>query len=119
MTALAVWVLTVAVMSGAGLGLWHLRTDGGRPPALAGIAHAVFGVIGLGLLVVALRGPERGIDKGVSGFGVAAAWSFLAALTVGVLVWVRRRHKPGLSIAIHAGIAVTAWALLLAWDGAG
>lgn len=116
MVSLAVWVLTLAVAAGTALGLWHLR-DGARPPLLAGIAHGVVGAVGLGALLLALRGPPRGVANGVGSFGLASACLFAGALVTGVVRLLLRR-KP-VVMAIHAGIAITGYMMLLAWAALG
>jgi hypothetical protein len=116
LVSVAVWVLTLAVAAGTGLGLWYLR-EVGRPPLPAGVAHGVIGVIGLGALLLALRGPARGVANGVGSFGVVAAGLFAAALLTGV-VQVLLRRKP-VVMAIHAGIAITGYMMLLAWAALG
>ena len=116
MLAVAVWVVTLAVAAGSGLALWHLRDIDGesQPPFAAGIAHGVVGTIGLILLLLALRGPARGIASGVGSFGTIAAVLFGAALLTGaVMLFLRRK---AVVIAIHAGLAITGYVLLLAWD---
>jgi hypothetical protein len=112
----AVWILTLAVVAGTGLGLWHLRGIS-RPPFVAGIAHGMVGAIGLGVLLIALRGPPRGVENGVGSFGTTAAVLFAAAGVTGVILLLLRR-KP-LLMAIHAGLAITAYMLLLAWNSLG
>ena len=112
----AVWVLTLAVAVGTGLGLWHLRGIS-RPPFAAGIAHGVIGTVGLGVLLLALRGPPRGVANGVGSFGTIAALLFAAALVAGLVLLVLRRRS--VVMAIHAGIAITAYMLLLAWYSLG
>jgi hypothetical protein len=109
----AVWVLTLAVAAGIGLGLWHLR-DNSRPPFAAGIAHGVIGTVGVGVLFLALRGPPRGVANGVGSFGTTAAVLFAAALVIGLVLLILRRRS--VVMAIHAGIAITAYTLLLAWN---
>jgi hypothetical protein len=116
---IAVWVLTLAVAAGTVLALWHLRATevGSRPPAAAGIAHGLVGVIGLTVLLLTLQGPPRGVDAGVGGFGTVAAVLFACAAITGIALLVLRR-KP-LVMAIHAGLAITAYVLLLAWNALG
>jgi hypothetical protein len=119
LVTLAVWVLTLAVAAGTVLALWHLRaTDGaGRPPLAAGIAHGLAGAVGLVVLLLALTGPPRGVAAGVGSFGTLAAVLFAGALATGVAVLVLRRKA--VVIAIHAGIAITGYVLLLAWSSLG
>ena len=117
--SLAVWLLTVAAGAGSILALWHLRAAEGvrTPPPAAGIAHGLVGVAGLVALVFALRGPPRGVDTGVGSFGIVAAVLFAAAALTGLAVILLRRRQ--LVMAIHASIAITGYALLLAWNSLG
>jgi len=117
--SLAVWILTLAVAAGTTLGFWHLRaTEGIKPPPIAaGIVHGITGTIGLGALTFGLRGPPRGVGTGVSAFGPTAAILFAAALLTGIILLLLRR-KP-VVMAIHAGIAITGYVLLLAWNALG
>jgi hypothetical protein len=111
--------LTLAVAAGSALALWHLRvTDGGRrPPRIAGIAHGVTGIAGLWILLLALQGSTRGVDAGVGSFGMMAAVLFVGAVLTGVIILIRRRI--GIVMAIHAGMAITGYVLLLAWTALG
>lgn len=119
--ALAVWILTIAVAAGTVLGMLHMRASptSRRPPLTAGIAHGVVGAFGLIALLFALRGPERGVAAGVGSFGSTAAWLFGGALVSGGFILVRRRKGPSISMVIHAGIAITGYVLVLAWDSLG
>lgn len=116
MVSVAVWVLTVAVVAGTTLALWHMRAieSGSRPPVLAGIAHGVVGAAGLAALLLALQGPPRAVLAGAGSFGTTSAVLFAAALLTGVLLFLLRR-SPVIMV-IHAGIAITAFVLLLAWS---
>ncbi len=118
--SLAVWTLTVAVAAGTILALWHLRaTDRtGQPPLAAGIAHGIVGTAGLAVLGFALRGPARGGGAGVGSFGSIAALLFVGAVVTGVATLLLRRRKP-IVMAVHAGIAITGYVLLLAWNALG
>jgi CHASE2 domain-containing sensor protein len=71
------------------------------------------------LLLLALQGPPRAVQSGAGGFGATAAWLFVASLVSGGVVWLRRRRGAAAWMAVHAGIAVTGYALLLAWDSLG
>ncbi len=101
------------------LAFWHLRVTepASRPPLPAGIAHGLVGTAGLAVLLMALRGPERGVNTGVATFGPIAAALFAAALLTGIAVLLLRRK--GLAMAIHATIAITAYVLFLAWAALG
>ena len=115
----AVWVLTVAVAAGSVLALWHLRAADGatRPPVAAGIGHGVVGAAGLAVLLLALQGPARGVGAGVGSFGTVSAVLFVAALLTGFVMLLLRRN--GVVMAIHAGVAITGYVLLLAWNSLG
>jgi hypothetical protein len=115
----AVALLTVAVAVGTGLALWHLRATDDGPPAMVGLLHGVIGAIGLGVLLLVLRGPARGIAAGAGSFGTMAALLFGAALLTGVAVLLRRQRTPAVLIAIHSGLAITGYVLLLAWNSVG
>jgi hypothetical protein len=80
--------------------------------------HGIFGAVGLGLLIVALRGPRRGDAMGVGSFGIAASVLFGIALTFGPFIPLLMKRAPrfaGLLMATHATLAITAYVLLLAW----
>jgi hypothetical protein len=106
----------VAAAAGTILGFWHLRPDARRPPLWMGILHGLAGIAGLGALLLALQGPERGSAYGVGHFGAMAAWLFAAAAASGVVIWLRRRKGPAGTMIVHAAIAIAGWVLLLAWN---
>jgi hypothetical protein len=113
----AVFLATLAVAFGVGLGLWHLR--GSRPALLIGVVHGIFGSGALGVLLLALRGPARGVAAGAGSFGSIAAMFLAAALLTGIMVLVRRRNAPAVTVAIHSGLAITGYVVLLAWNALG
>ena len=119
MLAAAVWVLTVAVAAGTVLALWHLRATDARqrPPRSAGLLHGVAGAIGLAILLLALRGPARGVAAGVGTFGTVSAFLFAGAALTGIAMLMLRRKA--VMMAIHAGFAITGYVLLLAWNALG
>lgn len=121
MIAASTWLTTLAVALGVVLVLWHLRGTEAkdRPPSWLGILHGALGLLSLIVLTVVLRGPVRGVATGVSHFGLIAAWLFVAALVTGLYVWTRRRKGPAISLAVHAGVAVTGRTLLVAWNALG
>lgn len=88
-----------------------------RPPLALGIAHGTVGAIGLAALLFALRGPPRGVSAGVGSFGTTAAVLFGGALLTGLGLLAMRRKTVVMTI--HAGIAVTGYVLLLAWNSLG
>ncbi len=114
------YLLTLAVAAGTILGLLHLRGGGApRPPVAAGIAHGLIGTLGLALLWPVAQGPARGVAAGAGSFGPVAAWLLAVALATGVTVLIRRRGQPAILMAIHAGIAITGYLLLVAWYSVG
>lgn len=117
MLTLAFWILAATVAFGSALAFLHLRAAK-LPPWPVGALHGLAGATGLVVLTLALQGPARGAEYGVSAFGPAAAVLVALALVMGlaVLIWARRfRRTSGLVIAIHSTIAVTAFVLLLAY----
>jgi hypothetical protein len=117
MLTLAFWILAATVAFGSALAFLHLRAAK-LPPWPVGALHGLGGATGLVVLTLALQGPARGAEYGVSAFGPAAAVLVALALVMGlaVLIWARRfRRTSGLVIAIHSTIAVTAFVLLLAY----
>ena len=112
--------MTVAVAAGSLLALWHLRAiDGeGGPPLAAGVAHGVVGALGLALFLLSLLGgPVRGAATGVASFGALSAWLCAGALLTGVVMFWLKRKGP--VMAIHAGVAISGYVLLLAWNALG
>lgn len=112
--------LSAAVTLGLALAAWHMRAEGRRPNWLnwVGLLHGGLGVLALGLLVLAVTGPPRGIATGTGTFGLVAAILLGAALLLGVtLPFLTRRRSPvsGTVMAVHAGIAITGSVMFLAW----
>ena len=120
----AVIVLTLAVALGSVVALWHMIGSEvrRRPPWLVGVVHGILGLGGLGALLLLLQGPRRGDAMGVGDFGTAAAVLFAAAVVAGVTVPLLIRRFPrgaGLTIAVHASLAITGYVLFLAWSAMG
>jgi hypothetical protein len=111
-------LLTTALL-GTALAALHLRTTSARPPRwLLGGLHGVLGAVGLGLLLLALRGPPRGEAMGVGAFGSIAAVLLAIGLLAGLgILAARLRYSrvPGLMIGIHATIAVSGVVILAAY----
>lgn len=116
MVTAAAWILSIAVIAGTVLALWHLRGTPG-PPLAAGIAHGATGATGLVFLLIALQGAPRAVSAGAGSFGTTSAILLGAALLTGIGILVLR--QKAIVIAIHAGIAVTGYVLFLAWDQLG
>jgi hypothetical protein len=110
-------LLTLAVIGGVVLALWHVRAaePSQRPPLAFGIAHGLIGVAGLAALLVALWGPPRAVAAGAGSFGGVAAWLLGAAVLLGGALLLRRRVAAVL-IVLHAGVAICGWVLFLAWS---
>ena len=101
-------------LSGGNLFMPTMTWGTGTLAQLRGLA----GAAGLVVLILALQGPARGAEYGVSAFGPAAAALVALALVMGLVVLIlarRFRRTSGLVIAIHSTIAVTAFVLLLAY----
>jgi hypothetical protein len=117
--ALIIWSATVVL--GIALALLHLRNSSARHWWI-GTLHGVLGATGLGTLILALRGPARGMQTGVASFGVVAAVLAAIALVVGLgIVSLGRRSGRGTGpmIAVHGTVAVTAYVLLAAYVSLG
>jgi hypothetical protein len=109
-------ILSTAVLLGTVLAVLHLRSDGAAVPVspLAGI-HGLLAIGGFGCLLLALRGPPRGLDTGTASFGmIAAALVALAALVGGGMLATHllKRRLPGMLIGIHATFAVSGLVIL-------
>ena len=119
MLSVAFAVLAVAVLLGAALAVRYMR-GGTEHPASWTLAalHGIIGIGGLCCLVLALRGPPRGLDQGTASFGVIAATLLaLAALAgLGVLLMRRgNRQRAGMLIGVHATLAVSGFVVLAAY----
>lgn len=115
--ALAFWILAAGVVLGSGLAFMHIRAAK-IPPWPVGALHGALGAAGLGVLILALQGPARGVEYGVSSFGPVAAYLAALALFLGLIVLLlarRFKRATGLAIAVHSTIAVTAFVLLSAY----
>lgn len=123
MLLLAVSLITLAILLGAGLTVWHLRAGGwlGRhiPPWSLGLLHGAFGVAGLAVLVVGLTGPAAA-GSGAPTVGYMAAGVLTIALLIGMVpLTARLLHRPMplpiVVFAIHGTIAVYGTVLLIAF----
>jgi hypothetical protein len=116
-------VVAIAVLSGSALGVMHLQSEGRTaPPFWLAALHVIFGIGGLGCLVLALRGPTRGLDQAFGFFGVIAAAliALTALLGAGFIVTRLRKRRPaGILIGIHATLAVSGFVILAAYVFAG
>jgi hypothetical protein len=111
--------LAAAVAFGGMLAMIHLRgrTDAAIPWPL-GALHGLIGIAGLTCLLLALRGPPRGLDQGVASFGAISAGLIALAALAGLgifFIHVVKKRRPGALIALHATLAVTGFVILVAY----
>ncbi len=105
----------IVVVLGSLLAAMHLRKEDRLAPLWLGTLHGLLALAGLGCLVLALRGPQRGLHTGTASFGmISAVLIALAALAGGGLLMMRLRRKPpaSLLIGIHATFAVCGFVIL-------
>jgi hypothetical protein len=121
-------ILGLAVLLGSALAILHLRTPTGAAAASpisswpvpwpVAALHGFLGIGGLVCLVLALRGPPRGLAQGTASFGAIAATLFaLAAMAGGGILarHLRQRRRPGALIGLHAALAVSGFVILAAY----
>ena len=111
--------LAAAVALGSLLAMIHLRgrTDAAIPWPL-GALHGLLGIAGLTGLLLALRGPPRGLDQGVASFGAISAGLIALAALAGLgifFIHVVKKRRAGALIALHATLAVTGFVILIAY----
>jgi hypothetical protein len=118
----AVIALGATVLIGLVLAGRYLKAaDGPRPPPWPGLIHGGLGVIGTGVLLLALRGPPRGLASGAASFGQIAAWFCGFAILFGVAILaahVRRRAAWPPVIVIHAMLGIAGFVMLWAFYAA-
>jgi hypothetical protein len=123
MLTAALAILGIAVLLGSALAVMHLRTEGAvMPPWKLAALHGLVALVGLGCLVLALRGPPRGLQQGTAAFGMIAAVLMAAAATLGIgfaAARLRKRRLPGLLIGVHATLAVSGFVILFVYVLAG
>jgi len=117
-------LLAAAVSFGAVLAVQYLRREVGNatPWPLAAL-HGVIGIGGLCCLILALRGPPRGLDQGTASFGaIAATLLTLAAFAgLGILLMQRgksergKRQRAGTLIGLHATLAISGFVVVAAY----
>jgi LPXTG-motif cell wall-anchored protein len=116
-------MLAIAVSVGAVLTTPYLRGAGAAaPPWGLAAVHVVSAIGGLGCLLIALRGPPRGLALGTGSFGMIAAALIGLALLIGgglLAMRIRKRRPGGMLIGIHATIAVSGFVVLAAYVLAG
>jgi hypothetical protein len=114
-------LIAAAALLGSILALLHLRsavrTPRRTPPWPFGALHGAIGASGLATLLVAVRGPPRGVAFGVGPFGIFAATLLAFALLAGFLLLgaLRLGRRSGLLIAVHGALAVSGLVILTAY----
>jgi hypothetical protein len=111
-------LLLAAALLGTVLAALHLRETMAPPSWSLGALHGLIGILGLITLLIALRGPPRGLAIGVDGFGRTAAVLLALTLLAAVAILVARlrdRRVPGLLIGLHATTAVSGLVILAAY----
>ena len=118
MVALSFCLLLIAGALGGVLAARHLGTGVAPPSRTIGVVHGILGAVGLAALLLALRGPARGVALGVGSFGRIAAGLLVVALVAGLVIlgmrW-RDRRLPGAVIGVHATIAISGIVILAAY----
>jgi len=121
MLSVSFYVLCVTALLGVLLIGLHLRATGPAqlPPWQVGAAHGVLGAAGVAALLLALRGPARGIATGSSSFGWQSAVLLVAGLVAGAAIPVlarRQERPPPVALVAHGGLAITGFVLLWAYS---
>jgi hypothetical protein len=107
MLMLSLWLVCIGAVLGLILAVLH--GVGRQPPLWSGLVHASAGLGGLGVLLVGLGGPPRGVALGGGAFGLVAAAMLGAAALAGALILVLRLRGARLSvllIGLHATVAL-------------
>ena len=117
MLAIPIVVLVSATVAlGLILGFRYLKRVR-NPPTLIGV-HFLLGAASLEPMLIVLRGGLGHAAVKLSPVGVAAAGLICVALISGVtavMVGRKSRQTANLTLATHAGVAATAYLVLLAW----
>jgi hypothetical protein len=123
MSLAAFVIVAIAVLLGSVLGALHLQSEGRTaPPWLLAALHGLLGIGGLGCLILALRGPARGLNQATGSFGIIAAALIALAALLGVGFMATRllkRRPVGVLIGVHATLAVSGFVILAAYVFAG
>jgi hypothetical protein len=112
-------ILAAAVALGTALAIIHLR--GGSAPQAhwsLGVLHGLLGVTGLTCLLLSLRGPPRGLDRGVASFGAISAGLIALAALAGLGIFfahIVKKRQAGALIGLHATLAVSGFVVLAAY----
>jgi hypothetical protein len=118
MLLVAFTLLLIAAALGSVLAMLGFRPEVPPPAQVYGVLHGCLGAGGFAALVMALRGPPRGVAMGVGSFGAIAAVLLGVALLAGLImlaIRLRARQVSGLIIGIHATIAISGIVILAAY----
>ncbi len=110
-------LLGVAILAGLGL-VARLTAVAALRSQWPQAAHGLVGAAEFVVLLLALRGPARGVREGAGSFGLFAAGFVGVALLIAssiVVAQLRRRPPPMLAIALHATLAVGGYVMLAAY----
>ncbi len=111
-----VLLVSATVAIGLYMGLRYLRRAR-NPPTLIGV-HFLLGAASLEPMLIVLRGGLGHPATKLSPIGLVAAGLIALALMTGVtavMVGRKSRQTANLTLATHAGVAATAFVILLAW----
>ncbi len=111
-----VLLVSATVALGLFMGFRYLKRVR-NPPTLIGV-HFLLGAASLEPMLIVLRGGLGHPAVKMSPLGIAAAGLIGLALISGVtavMVGRKSRQTATLTLAVHAGVAATAYLILLAW----
>jgi hypothetical protein len=115
----ALSTMGVTVCLGMWLGaLYLVREEAPKRIPITGLVHGSAGALCVLLLLLALRGPPRGVHTGAGAFGWASFGLLATALLGGATILgfhLRRRGAPTLLIAMHGMLGAAGGILLAAW----
>jgi len=118
MSTVTFTVLGAAVLLGAALFVLHLRPGANGAPWPLAVTHGLLGLAGLGCLILLLRAPPPGPDRGTAAFGVISAALIATAAVVGVgiaTIHLLNKGRASPLIGIHATLAVSGFVILAAY----
>jgi hypothetical protein len=111
----SVALLGLTVLLGAALVLVAVAAPGKPPSRVLATSHGFGAFLGYVVLLLALRGPARGIETGTQSFGITAAVFLLLAAALGIasfMVHRRQRRLPGFWAGAHASVAIAGYVIL-------
>jgi hypothetical protein len=119
MLIVAFTFLGITVLVGLYLAVLHLLNNGAVSPSwkLAAL-HGILVFCGFVCLVLALRGPSRGLNTGTTSFGLIAGILIILAILAGGAILVMKlclRRISGVLIGAHATLAIAGLVILSAY----